>query len=132
MSVFGSKMGFDGGLHIIPETLGELYKEINKDYPKLRIIKPYPGQSLLKLKRPVSSIDGPAFRMLPDEIQIIQPPRLYRSKAWKYQGCFHTDCETNWEVEFKYNHNNETRYRWLPVRVLLFCYKPVLKQLTLF
>lgn len=132
MPTFGSKLGFKAGINVVPETLGSIYQEISREYPNMRIVKPAPGNTYTKRPRPCSDMDLAAFRYLPDEIEIIQPPRLYRSNAWKYNGSFHGECETHWEVEIKYTHQNEARYSWLPIRVLFYAYIPVMKQLNLF
>jgi hypothetical protein len=102
-----------------PENIGSIYKDIISQYGEKYLKKPKPGDRYVKMKEPISGIDRPVFRSLPKEILITQPPRLFRSTAWKYQGRVYKDDNPFWEFEYE----SEGRKEWIALRILSYCYE---------
>lgn len=111
-------------LDLKPETIGDIYREIVLEHGQIQLHKPVPGESYRKVYTPLEYIDRNAFRILPANIKIVQPPRLYRSSSWKYKGNIWFDCVLNWEFQCRYEYAGEWLYKWLPVRLLSTCYIP--------
>lgn len=119
----GTKCFDEGpGLVFQLETLGSIYREIAEEYGHEQIKKPKPGDSYRKMYRPISDMDRPAFRHLPADIIITQPPRLFRSTAWKYNGEFYKQADTFWQFEAKYPWKDGFIFDWYPVRILSYAY----------
>jgi len=83
--MYGTKCA-DGPFTWKPETLGNLYRSVIDEYGEHALNKPVPGYSYRKMYKPITDMDMPSFRRLPEEIIITQPPRLFRSTGYKYKG----------------------------------------------
>lgn len=143
MSVYGSKCANWSDVDIVPETLGSIYRELRIQLDDdTKPFKPKPGDQYRKAYKPLTRVDMKAFREMPSDITIVSPPRLLRSRAWKYHGQFFLECDCNWEFQYKFIWSDKYRFEWFPIRILSTCYifntctfptpipKPI--QLTLF
>lgn len=107
-------------------TLGEVYRELIENYGEVQLRKPVPGDTYRKMHKPLNEMDGPAFRNLPSEITVLSPARLYRSKAWRYNGRFNMSAHTEWEFEYEYEFAGRLFNSWMNLHILTPTYMPTM------
>lgn len=112
-----------------PPVLSNIWKQIVNDYGSESLNKPIPGMRYVKKKKAITSIDQPFFRRLPAEIQVLSPPRLFRSNGYKYNGRVYLECELYWEFNYRYKHNDKDWNDWMSVSLLSYCYEPKTSKL---
>lgn len=122
MGLFGTKCCNDSAHSWWPEVLSSIFKEIENEHGSHALLKPLPGNEYRKRYYPLSDIDRPSFRRLPELITVISPPRLFLSNAYKYHGRFYMECEHYWQFEYKYPWDQAYKTDWMPVRLLSYCY----------
>lgn len=122
MGCYGTKCADDASYKWKPETLGSIYRELIQEYGLIQLNKPIPGEFYRKVYKPLSAIDRPAFRRLPENIMITQPARLYRSHGYKYGGRVYLEAECFWQFEYEYEYGLKRIRDWMPVRLLTTCY----------
>ena len=113
-----------------PPTLGKIYNDVVGKHGSHALHKPVPGHKYRKMFKPLTDIDRPYFRLLPSDITILSPSRLYRSTGWKYNGRVYLDCECAWEFEYSYPWDKGTRTDWMAVGLLSYCYIPEIMTTT--
>jgi len=106
------------------KTLGEVYQKLTNQYGAVQLSKPVPGETYRKMYNSLNEMDGPAFRNLPSDITVLSPARLYRSKAWRYNGNHHMDAQVDWEFEYEHQFGGESVRDWMNVRILTYAYIP--------
>lgn len=122
MGLYGTKCCNDSAHTWSPEILSKIFTEIKSDHGDHALLKPIPGHNYRKRYNPLTDIDSPSFRRLPENIIVVSPPRLFLSNAYKYHGRFYFDCEVHWQFEYKYPWAEGFKTDWMPVRLLSYCY----------
>lgn len=107
-----------------PEKLSVIWNDVISNHGYSALHKPIPGHTYRKRYNALTKVDLPSFRRMPADIEVVTPPRLFRSTGWKYKGIVHLDCELYWEFQYRYWYAHEIRYDWMSVRLLSYCYIP--------
>ncbi len=123
MTLYGTKCANSPHPIWYSEVLGDIYRELIKEYGFHQLLKPTPGHEYRKMYKPKSQIDQYQFRKLPELITVTSPPRLFRSSGWKYHGRVYLDCECYWTFDYKYPWDQGFKYDDMPLRLLTTCYQ---------